>query len=99
MTEQQIKHMTERFLAWRLPDNFLPDAGISFTPDYNGTDFPLKHQPTGTNLFDYTQAKAMIEHLVEGLDATAHPDDRVRAKRHALRSIRALGKEPLTEKE
>lgn len=68
MTDEQIKYMTERFLAWRLPDNFNPDAGISFAPDYNvGTDYPGKHQPTGTNLFDYTQAKAMIQHMLEGL--------------------------------
>lgn len=30
MTEAQIKHMVNRFLSWKLPDNFNPDAGISF---------------------------------------------------------------------
>jgi len=29
-TEDQIKHMVDRFLGWALPENFSPDAGISF---------------------------------------------------------------------
>lgn len=73
MTETQIKHMTERFLGWRLPDNFNPDAGISFEPEFNvewnakqGLP-PQRHEPTGTNLLDYTQAEAMVRHMVEGL--------------------------------
>jgi hypothetical protein len=28
MTDEQIKHMVNRFLGWRLPENFQPDAGI-----------------------------------------------------------------------
>lgn len=69
MTEDQIKHMANRFLGWKLPENFNPDAGISFTPDFNvGTAHPMKHQPSGTNLFDATQAEAMVRHMVEGLE-------------------------------
>lgn len=30
LTDVQIKHMVDRFLAWRLPENFNPDGGISF---------------------------------------------------------------------
>lgn len=30
MTEDQIKHMVNRFLQWKLPEHFRPDAGISF---------------------------------------------------------------------
>ncbi len=68
MTEAQIKHMVNRFLAWRLPENFSPDAGISFKPDYNEhTARPMKHEPTGTNLFDATQAEEMVRHMIEGL--------------------------------
>lgn len=68
MTEAQIKHMVEQFLRWKLPENFNPDAGISFVRDYNvGTEFPMRHEPVGTNLFDYTQAKAMVENMLEGL--------------------------------
>lgn len=70
MTDAQIKHMVERFLTWRLPDDFHPDAGISFSPDYNiGTPYQGKHTPIGTNLFSYEQAKAMVRHMLEGLPA------------------------------
>ncbi len=66
MTDDQIKHMVERFLQWRLPENFNPDAGISFTPNYGvGGPYAGKHQPSGTNLFDYTQAQAMVRHMIE----------------------------------
>lgn len=68
MTDEQIKHMTERFLSWKLPENFNPDAGISFDPVFNkGTPYEHRYQPTGTNLFDYTQAEAMVRHMAEGL--------------------------------
>jgi hypothetical protein len=68
MTDDQIKHMVQRFLGWRLPDNFNPDAGISFEPMFNAnTAHPMRHEPQGTNLLDATQAEAMIRHLVDGL--------------------------------
>ena len=63
MTEEQIKYMVDRFLSWKLPDNFSPDAGISFDPPVS---WPW---PTGTNLLDATQADAMVRHMVEGLPA------------------------------
>lgn len=67
MTDEQIKVMAERFLAWRLPDDFHPDCGITFVPDFNvGTSHPMRHQPTGTNLLNYTQAVAMVRHMLEG---------------------------------
>jgi hypothetical protein len=68
MTDEQIKQMTERFLTWKLPADFNPDAGISFKAEFNeNTDHPMRHEPSGTNLFSYTQAEAMVRHLVEGL--------------------------------
>jgi hypothetical protein len=74
MTDEQIKHMTERFLGWKLPDPWHPDNGISFEPLFN-VEYNAKHgnppqrrEPTGTNLFDYTQAEAMVRHMIEGLD-------------------------------
>lgn len=68
MTEDQIKYMTQRFLGWKLPVNFQPDAGISFKADYNvGTPWPMKHEPVGTNLFDADQAEALMRYLVEGM--------------------------------
>lgn len=68
MTDAQIKHMVERFLGWRLPEDFHPDAGISFKAEFNEhTAHPMKHEPTGTNLLDYTQAEAMVRHMLDGL--------------------------------
>jgi hypothetical protein len=73
MTDDQIKHMAERFLNWPLPEAFNPDAGISFEPffnvEYNAKhgNPPQRHNPTGTNLLDYTQAVAMVRHMIDGL--------------------------------
>jgi hypothetical protein len=68
MTDDQIKHMVERFLSWRLPENFHPDDGISFEPLFNvGTPHEMRHTPSGTNLFDADQADAMVRHMLEGL--------------------------------
>jgi hypothetical protein len=68
MNEKQIKYMTEQFLRWKLPENFNPDGGISFEPVGNkGTPHQFKREPTGTNLFDYNQAEAMVRHMIKGL--------------------------------
>jgi len=73
MTDEQIKHMVDRFLGWRLPVDFQPDAGISFKPEYN-VEYnaargkpPARHEPSGTNLFDATQAEAMVRYMIEGM--------------------------------
>jgi hypothetical protein len=73
VTDDQIKHMVSRFLGWRLPDNFNPDCGISFTREHS-VEFmashgkpPMRFEPVGTNLLDATQAEAMVRHMVEGL--------------------------------
>ena len=63
MNDAQIKHMVDRFLAWKLPDNFSPDAGVSFDPPVTCP------WPTGTNLLDATQVTAMVQHMVSGLPA------------------------------
>jgi hypothetical protein len=73
MTDEQIKHMVQRFLQWKLPENFHPDAGISFEPFYNvewnakqGRP-PSRNEPSGTNLFGADQAEAMVRHMIEGM--------------------------------
>lgn len=75
MHKSAIEHMVSRFLSWRLPDNFSPDGGVSFEPNfmrYGG--ITARHEPTGTNLFDGQQATAMVRHMVEGLPSdTAAP--------------------------
>lgn len=68
ITEKQIEHMVNRFLCWKLPENFNPDAGISFKATFNEhTAHPMKHNPSGTNLFDAAQADAMIRYMVDGM--------------------------------
>lgn len=68
MTEAQIKYMVDRFLCWRLPENFSPDGGISFKRTYNEhTAYPMKYEPVGTNLLDASQADAMVRHMIDGM--------------------------------
>jgi len=68
MTEDQIKHMVDRFLGWHLPENFNPDGGIIFKPMFNEhTSHPMRHDPSGTNLFDAEQATAMVRFMVDGM--------------------------------
>ena len=59
-----IKEMVNRFLVWKLPKDFRPDAGISFKAEFNkGTPWPMKHEPSGTNLFTADQATEMLEYV------------------------------------
>lgn len=78
--EQLINHLVDRFLGWRLPDDFHPDAGISFKPTFNdtpeimqalGLTEPMRHEPVGTNLFTAEQAKEMFRFLLENDDGTS----------------------------
>lgn len=63
-SDEQIKQMVDRFLGWRLPDDFRPDGGIQFEPYGNvGTPHEYKREPTGTNLLDAQQAEDMIRFL------------------------------------
>ena len=73
MDDEKIEQMVQRFLMWKLPENFKPDNGISFKPTFNddprvwtvlGITEPMKCNPIGTNLFSYTQAKAMVRHML-----------------------------------
>jgi hypothetical protein len=66
------KEMVDRFLSWRLPKDFSPDNGISFKP----IDHPhgLTHLwPTGTNLLNADQAKAMLEHVLAVVQSAELP--------------------------
>lgn len=65
MTDADIKQAVSRFLAWKLPSDFSPDAGISFKADFNeNTAWPMRHEPSGTNLLNFQQAEAMIRHIL-----------------------------------
>ena len=56
--------MVDRFLAWKLPADFSPDCGISFKQNHPELG-KNKYQPSGTNLFDANQARAMLEHVIQ----------------------------------
>lgn len=74
MTDEQIKRMVNRFLGWKLPEDFHPDAGIKFEPEYN-VEYnaarglpPSRSEPIGTNLFTAIQAEQMVRYMLEGID-------------------------------
>lgn len=72
MSDEQIKHMVGRFLAWRLPEDFAPDGGVTFKATFNEhSPFgPSRHEPMGTNLLNYAQAEAMVRHMLADLPAS-----------------------------
>lgn len=73
LAEAQIKHMVDRFLGWRLPQDFRPDAGISFTrPTYHPS---VDATPSGTNLLDATQTDAMVRYMLDGIPALVNGDN------------------------
>jgi len=57
-SQSVIKAAVDKFLGWKLPQDFHPDCGISFTP--------VTLPPIGTNLFTAEQAKAMFEYCLQG---------------------------------
>ncbi len=58
-TEDVVREMALRFLSWKLPKGFAPDAGVAFVPPPSGYNWP-----TGTNLLDHEQAKEMVRHML-----------------------------------
>ena len=68
MKDDQITYMTNRFLMWKLPKTFSPDGGISFERMAGATGpHPFEREPVGTNLLTYTEAEAMVRHMIAGL--------------------------------
>lgn len=85
LTPEQIKHMVDRFLGWRLPEGFHPDGGVSFERVGNaGTVHEYRRQPMGTNLLDATQAEAMVRYMLEGLPAAPDGVDPIGAAERAV---------------
>lgn len=64
MTKPLIDQAVDRFLGWKLPQDFNPDGRISFMIPINATWFH-----TGTNLLHAGQAKEMLEHVAAPLFA------------------------------
>lgn len=73
--DEMVERMVSAFLVWRLPRDFAPDAGISFTPPADGA---AEHfWPTGTNLFTGPQAAEMVKTI---LNACAVPNAKLQPK-------------------
>lgn len=71
-----IGAMVNRFLCWRLPQDFAPDGGISFTPTVPAPEWTHDCWPVGTNLFTAAQAHAMFKHCVPNPEASTPTSDR-----------------------
>lgn len=81
MTSPNIDECVNRFLGWKLPSDFSPDCGISFE-QYSNQDndrYKALRKPTGTNLFNAKQAKAMFQHVLKGATTELVVADRVKA--------------------
>lgn len=70
MSDDLIDKMVDRFLQWKLPEDFSPDAGISFKRNFNEhLTPPMRHEPTGTNLLNAKQAEDMVRYITEAQTA------------------------------
>lgn len=65
--------MVNRFLCWRLPEDFSPDGGISFSKTVRTMEGERPRSemgpawwPIGTNLLSADQARSMLEHILKG---------------------------------
>jgi hypothetical protein len=67
-----VSAMVNRFLGWKLPQDFHPDCGISFDGRKDDEWNKNKTWPVGANLFTAEQAKAMFEYV---LAAAPSPKD------------------------
>lgn len=101
MTDDQIKHMVDKFLAYRFPEDIQPDGGLSIRRVFNeGTPHEFRATPSGTNLLNAAQATDMVRHMIEGLPALPPHGDGLASPRppefyHTLdlayRAVDALG--------
>ena len=58
-----VDEMVSRFLRWKVPADFAPDAGIRFNPNPLQTP-ESPYWPTGTNLLHAEQAREMIQFIL-----------------------------------
>ncbi|WP_445493171.1 hypothetical protein [Rhodopseudomonas sp. RCAM05734] len=92
MTEAQIKYLVDRFLNWRLPRDFNPDAGISYSPPLRAIAGPSDSEmPSGTNLFGASQADQMVRHMIEGMPVA--PAEQAMSDKEAVDMMRRCKEE------
>lgn len=64
--DPEMNAMVDRFLGWKLPQDFSPDCGIAFDGRKDDEWNKNKTWPVGTNLFTADQVKSMLEYVVNG---------------------------------
>lgn len=71
--DEIVNEMVSRFLGWKLPHDFVPDCGISFSPTIlmKSND---AYWPSGTNLLHAGQAREMVEHMLSGVASQSNPE-------------------------
>ncbi len=67
MNEAQIKYLVDRFLGWTLPTDFQPDGNIQYNRPVMATKGSKEVMPSGTNLFDASQATEMLLYMIDGM--------------------------------
>lgn len=77
--------MVDRFLQWKLPENFNPDGGITFKRMRNeSTPYPAVNEPVGTNLLDANQSEEMVRYMVVLLPSSGTAEGIFNAVMHNL---------------
>lgn len=64
-TGARLSAMVDRFLGWKLPDSFGPDCFVTFDRERAKAN---QSWPIGTNILGASEARAMLEHILSGLD-------------------------------
>jgi len=90
MSKTMIDKMVDRFLGWKLPEDFGPDCYITF--DREKAKQNPHCWPVGTNLLTADQARAMFEHaLGEDMARLIEENNNLRSHRDELLAQRHDG--------
>jgi hypothetical protein len=76
-----MDEMVNRFLCWKLPEDFYPDAGVTFNPT-ELQKIGTHPWPTGTNLLHAVQARAMLEYVLQGQPVETMADMKAKAQEY-----------------
>ncbi len=87
--KELLEGLTNSFLGWKLPDDFMPDGGISFEAPVSEFSWPV-----GTNLLTHAQAVSMFDYLLRGanpaLDETSKEIESLQAQVAELKESLAI---------
>ncbi len=85
MNKEQIRHMVDRFLGYKLPIDFRPDGGVEFTSTKTFATREEAYEknwwPIGTNLLTAQQAEEMIRFMIIDLPSTSSEQTKVESFR------------------